>query len=327
VRLKRFFAIAATTVILLMLAVNILPAPALAAPAITLFPTSGTVGTSVSITGENFTSYAGDQAHIYFANTEVGGSPVTVPANGAFTLIFQVPDSALAGTALVTVRDQNGNQLAQAEFAVPQPFIIGLSPAGGIVGTGVTLTTRGFRANEMVTFTFSNHTEIELGSVKASDTGECTFSFNVPESTGREHKVIATDPAGNKAEAIFSVIPSIVLDKVSGAIGSKVTATGTGFGNKSYVSINFGENQVKTATADGNGSLEASFIVPNLALQTYTVEAVDAEGNSATATFTINAGQVSFVFPQWGIYALMGLGGLLLFILGIWIGRKYAYSY
>jgi len=328
VRFNKFFAVLATTVILLLLAVTIFSTPAFAAPIITLSPTSGTVGTPVTASGENFVSYAGDQVHIYFGNTEVGSSPVTVPANGKFSLTFEVPESAMPGTALVTVRDKNGNQLGEsALFDIPRPFIVGLSPAGGVVGTGVTLTSRGFHANETVTFTYSNTTQTELGSARASDIGECTYSFNIPESTGKEHKVIAADEAGDKAEAVFTVIPSIVLDPVSGAIGDTVTATGTGFGHKSRLNIELEQQSVATDRSDDNGSFKTTFEVPDMPLQTYSVTISDTEDNTAVTPFTINAGVASFVFPQWGIYALMGLVAVGLFLLGIWIGRKFAYSY
>ena len=325
-RFKRFFALAATTVILLMLAVALLPTPAFAAPTIVLSPTSGTVGTTVTATGENFNSYAGDQIHIFFGNTEVGGSPIAVPGNGQFTLDFQVPDSAMPGTALVTVRDPSGNQLAKTEFVVPKPSI-SLDKGGGAVGTTVTINGDGFRAGQTVTFTFSPYPEIDLGSVPATPVGECSYVFNIPESTGKEHKVTATDAAGNTAQTTLSVIPTITLDPVSGAIGESVKATGTGFGYKSRFSIDFDGNQVKTDNTDSNGSFDISFKVPDMELQTYNVTISDTEGNTAVIAFTINAGEASFVFPQWGIYTLMGLGGLGLFLLGIWIGRKFAYSY
>ncbi len=325
-RFNRFFAMAATSVILLMLAVTILSTPALAAPTIILSPTSGTVGTQVEISGANFESYAGDQIHIYFATTEVDGSPITVPGNGQFIHTFLVPDTAMPGTALVTIRDQDGNQLSKTEFVVPQPHVT-LDKGGGVIGTMITINGTGFRANQMVTFVYSPHPEIALGSAEASPVGECTFVFDIPESTGKEHKVTASDESGNMAEATLSVIPAIALDPEAGAIGDKVQATGTGFGHNCRFNIDFDGNQVKTDSTDANGSFDVSFDAPDMALQTYNVTISDTAGNLAVAAFTINAGEASFVFPQWGIYALMGLAGLGLFLLGIWIGRKYAYSY
>jgi len=324
---KRFFAVLATAVILSVITVTILSTPALAAPTITLSPTSGTAGTQITVTGENFSSYAGDKVHIYFGSLEVDGSPITVKGNGQFTHSFQVPDSAMPGRAYVTVKDANGNQLGgSTEFVVPQPSIT-LDQGGGVVGTTVTISGTGFRASQEVTFTYSNHTDIELGSTPATPTGECAHVFTVPESTGQEHRVIAMDPAGNIAETFFSVIPSIVLDPVAGAIGEAVNVSGTGFGHNSRITIDFGDKAVATDNSSSDGNLEATFEVPDMPLQTYEVCITDVEGNTASVMFTIDAGESSFIFPQWGIYALMGIAGLGLFILGIWVGRKYAYSY
>ena len=318
---------AATTVILLMLAVTILSTPALAAPAITLSPTSGTVGTQVTVTGANFESFKGDLIHIYFGTTEVEGSPLTVPGNGEFTHTFLVPENAMPGTTLITVKDENGNQLGEGQtFVVPQPQITP-DKGGGVIGTTITISGTGFRANQMVTFVYSPHPELGLGSVEASPVGECTYSFDIPESTGKEHKVTATDEAGNTAQTTLIIIPTIVLEPEAGAIGDKVSATGTGFGYKCRFSIEFDGNQVKTDSTDEKGSFDISFDAPDMPLQTYNVTISDTAGNVAVVAFTINAGEASFIFPQWGIYALIGLGGLALFILGIWIGRKYAYSY
>ncbi len=327
-RFNRFFAILATTVILSLLAVTIPATPALAAPTITLSPTSGTAGTTIIVSGENFASYAGDQIHVYFGSTEAAGSPLTVPGSGDFSLTFQIPEDAVPGrTYVITVRDQNGSQLGGgAEFVIPKPNII-LDRGGGVVGTTVQISGTGFHANQTVTFTYSNHTKTPLGSVTTSPIGEFAFYVvTIPESTGKENKIIAKDPASNTAEATFSVIPSIVLDPVSGAIGEKVTASGTGFGYKSRISIDFDKKSVTTATTGSDGSFKTTFDVPNLELRTYGVDIADAEGNAAATTFTINAGKVSFVFPQWGIYALMVIGGVVLFFLGIWIGRRSAYT-
>jgi hypothetical protein len=329
VRFNRAFAVLATTVILSLLAVATLPTPALAAPVITLAPTSGTAGTTVSINGQNFGSYAGDKVHIYFNNTEVAGSPIEVPSTGTFSYSFQVPDSAMPGRALVTVRDVNGSQLGEgAEFFVPQPLIT-LNKGGGFVGTKVMIAGEGFLAAQDIALTYTgpNDTTIYLGSTKANSIGEFSFAFDVPESTGQEHKVIAADAAGNEAEASFNVIPSVVLKPEAGAIGDAVVATGTGFGHNSRIIIEFDQKQVVKDKADANGSFRINFNAPDMKLQAYKVTISDAAGNVAVSSFTINAGEPSFVFPQWGVYAIIGLAAVALFLIGIWVGRKYAYSY
>lgn len=323
----RFFRILAITLILSLLAVAMPATPALAAPVITLSPTSGSAGTTVTVSGTNFESYAGDEVHIYFDGEEIANSPVTAPSTGNFSVHFTVPDNTTPGTHHVTVTDKDGNQLGEsAPFVVPKPDIR-LDMEGGVVGTTVTIAGTGFHAVETVTFYYSNRTITELGTVAATPVGECTYSFTIPDSTAGEHTIAAEDLAGNQAGAIFSVIPSIILNPVSGAIGDKVTVTGTGFGCKSHVDIDFGDKQVATGKTDENGSFEITFDVPEMKLQAHNVEAKDGGGNTADAAFTITAGAVGFSFPQWAIYALIGVGGLVLFFFGFWLGRKYAYTY
>jgi len=337
VRLNRIFMMSAVA-ILLVLAATILPTPALAAPTITLSPTSGTAGTQVTIRGINFTSYVNDQVSIYFGDTEVKGSPITVPGGGSFTLTFPVPDNAKPGTSvLVTVKDKGGTQIGgSAEFRVLTPSIQ-LEPGGGVVGTEVKVKGTGFRASQPATFFYiysdpTHNLKVDVSGTTpptATANGECNFTFKIPASTGKEHKVIAMDAAGNTAEATFSVIPSVVINPVSGAIGDLVTVTGNGFGYQTRVIIDFGPKEVAAAKTEPDGSFIAKFRAPDMDLQTYDVNIIDQESppNTATARYTINAGRTSFVWPEWGTYTLMALGGVVLFFIGLWLGRKFAYTY
>ena len=324
---NRFFPILAIALILPLLALTMLATPALAAPTITLSPLSGAAGTTVTVSGKNFQSYASDKVHIYFDGEEIANSPIAVLSNGEFKVSFTVPDTTTPGAAYVTVRDKDGHQLGEsASFIVPKTGIK-LNIGGGVVGTTVTVAGTGFHAGGTVTFYYADRTTTELGTAVATPTGECTYSFNIPDSTAGAHVITAKDITDSQAEAVFSVIPSIVLSPVSGAINDKVTVTGTGFGYKSQVVIDFGNQPVATSKTGDNGSFETTFKVPGVKLQAYNVEAKDGEGNMAEAAFTIAGGTVPFIFPQWGIYAIMGVGGLVLFFFGFWLGRKYAYTY
>lgn len=301
--------------------------PALAAPTITLSPLSGSAGTSVTVSGKNFQSYAGDKVHIYFDGEEIANSPIAVLSNGEFKVSFVVPETTTAGTAYVTVRSKDGSQLGEsASFVVPKTGIK-LNIEGGVVGTTVTVAGTGFHAGGTVTFYYTDRTTTQLGTATATPLGECTYSFIIPDSTAGTHVITAKDLTESQTEAVFSVIPSIVLSPISGAIEDKVTVTGTGFGYRSQVGIDFGNKPVATSKTGDNGTFETTFKVPGMKLQAYNVEAKDGEGNMVNASFTIAAGTVPFIFPQWGIYALIGFAGLVLFFFGFWLGRKYAYTY
>ncbi len=104
--------------VILFLVIVLIPAtPALAAPVITLSPTSGSPGTRVAVAGENFESYRGDSISIFFGDREI--TTLVVPDSGIFTIHFDVPDDAVPGRFYVAVRDEQGNLLGSR-----RPFIV-----------------------------------------------------------------------------------------------------------------------------------------------------------------------------------------------------------
>ena len=66
--------------------------PVIAAPVLSIVPSSGTVGTPVTVTGTVFDSYDGDTIHILFDDTEI--STVVIPSNGSFIITAAVPAGA-----------------------------------------------------------------------------------------------------------------------------------------------------------------------------------------------------------------------------------------
>ena len=119
----RILTVAVTLSLLMVLIPSV---PALAAPIVTLSPTSGAIGTKVNVTGTNFESYAGDYVSVFFDNTEVGGE--IVPTTGTFTLSFHVPDDTAAGKAYVTVKDEYGNRLGKKGRLLSMRLILSCTP-------------------------------------------------------------------------------------------------------------------------------------------------------------------------------------------------------
>ena len=224
--------------IILSLLMVVIPArPVLAAPTITLSPASGAIGTRVTVTGMNFESYTGDSLFIFFNEVEIASSPVTIPDTGNFSAIFDIPSTAVAGTARVTVKGPLGSVLAESLFFIPVTRI-GLDVEEGTVGTVVTVTGEGFCADKMVTFYyyFSGIRE-KLGTERASLTGECSYQFAIPVSTAGTQRIIAEGAEGNSAEAQFNVLPSANINPGSAAAGETVTISGTGFGQSGQITI------------------------------------------------------------------------------------------
>jgi RHS repeat-associated protein len=112
---------------------NAVPFTVLPIPSITsISPTSGSAGTPVTITGNNFGATQGSSTVTFngvnAAPTTWGASSITVP----------VPAAAASGNVVVTV---GGGQSNGAYFTIP---ITGISPRSGMVGTYVTISGSGF---------------------------------------------------------------------------------------------------------------------------------------------------------------------------------------
>ena len=141
---KRLFSL---VVIVSLLAALLISAPALAAPVVTLSPTSGVPGTEVTITGTVFDSYKGDTIHVYFDSFEINGSPLEVPQTGEFSVPFTIPADTTSGRHWIRVSSNDGptSYLAESFFIVDAPGIF-LNIIDGPVGTEVTITGIGFYA-------------------------------------------------------------------------------------------------------------------------------------------------------------------------------------
>jgi hypothetical protein len=277
----------ALAIILALLVVGIPATLALAAPVITLSPTSGAIGTEVTVTGTNFDSYRGDDISIFFNDVEIANSSLTVPDTGSFSVNFNIPGNAKPGRAWITIKSQIGYTLAKSSFIIPETEVK-LNVKTGTVGTVVTVDGKGFYANKMVTFYYYYNGKSEkLGTEVATPTGECSYSFAIPNSTAAKHRITAKDAQGNSAKAEFEVIPSTTLNPTSGAVGDILTVNGSGFGYRSVVTIYFKKPEVAYAKTDKYGCFEGIFKVPVMKPSTYEVKVEDEDDNTGKAEFTI----------------------------------------
>ena len=284
IKILRTLAIAA---VLSLVGAVIVAVPVLAAPEIVLSPTSGALGTEVTVSGINYESYRGDNISIYFDGREM--DTLVVPDSGDFTADFVVPDDAVPGRFYVSVRDELDNQLGTRRPFIIEEIGIELYPQDGAVGTEVTITGKGSYASEEVAV-YYNGVRIDDGAEVASPVGEFGYSFVIPESAAGDHEVRVEDALGNSDEADFKVIPSIALVPSSGAIGDEVTVNGAGFGNRIDVAVYFDKAEVARDRSNRYGSFEASFNVPVMPPGNYEIKAEDDDDNRSKAQFTISAG-------------------------------------
>lgn len=295
---------------ILSLLVTVIPAtPALAAPLIILSPTSGAIGTKVTITGNNFDSYIGDTVSILFDDTET--AELTVPETGSFSFNFLIPAGASPGRTWITVKSELDFIIAQSSFIIAKTEIK-LDTTQGAVGTTVALEGRGFYVEKLVTFYYRyDGIKSKLGTTTASATGECSFSFTIPESAIGKHEVSGVGAEGNSAAADFTVIPSFTLDPSSGAVADTITAAGHGLTKRSVITIYFKNTEVALSKTDEYGSFEVIFKVPSMKSSTYEVKAEDEARNSARAMFTIVEASLSQTTGNIGTPLIVSGAGFL----------------
>ncbi|MGD0396486.1 MAG: IPT/TIG domain-containing protein, partial [Nitrososphaerales archaeon] len=277
---------------------------------ITLSPTSGPVGTTVTVTGAGLASSSTITIKFNGATVTTIPATVTTSALGAFTATFVVPSST-AGAKTVTATDASSNT-ASATFVVTPS--ITLSPTSGLVGATVTVTGAGFASTSNVTISFNGAAQTTNPiAVTTSALGAFTATFVVPSSTAGAQVVTATDASSNTASATFTVTSSITLSPTSGPVGTTVTVTGAGLASSSTITIKFNGAAVTTipatVTTSALGAFTATFVVPSSTAGAKTVTATDASSNTASATFMVVTPTITLSPTQGAVGATVRVRG------------------
>jgi hypothetical protein len=199
------------------------------APKITSFtPTSGAVGTVVTIIGESFD--AGGLA------VKFGNGTASTPTLVSLTQITAtVPASATTGK--ITVETAAGSVQSTGNFTViGSPAVTSFTPTSGGIGTEVTITGSNFISVTNVKF---NTTLVSPSDYSVISSTQIKAKVPAGAVTG---KITVETQAGNGSSANnFTVLvpPTITsFSPVSGAQGSNVVITGTGFFAPATVSFN-----------------------------------------------------------------------------------------
>ncbi|MDD5081797.1 MAG: hypothetical protein PHU08_00345 [Dehalococcoidales bacterium] len=164
---------------------------------------------------------------------------------------------------------------------------VSLSSTSGVVGTSVSVTGSGFTPSVAFHIHFAFGTIFESvtsGTVTAG--GTINAAFNVtPAPTGSY--IVRVETSGtNFANATFTVVPGITLDKASAYVGDQLIVTGTGFMASRAITIRFDTAAITTAASNASGSFTGTFTIPAAVASSHTVTATD-NSNSASASFSV----------------------------------------
>ena len=164
-----------------------------AAPILTsLSPTSGTVGTSVTIAGANFGATKGT------STVKFNGTTATPTTWSASSIVVPVPSGATTGNVVVTVGSVASNGLTFTVAAVA-PTLTSLSPTSGAVGTAVTLTGTNFGATR-------GTSTVTFNGTSATPTSWAASSIVVPVPSGAATGNVVVTVNGVASNASFFTV-------------------------------------------------------------------------------------------------------------------------
>jgi hypothetical protein len=253
-----------------------------------LSPTSGTVGTVVTVNGNGF----GSGVTVAF---EFDGSPflntttVTTDTTGSFTKTLTIPNSG-SGVHVITARVTTDSAMfATANFTVSSKITI--SPTTGKTGDQITITGTGFKPNGQITLAYDS---LPLPTAPATVTvlpdGTFTGIFTVPGAVEGGHTVIAADGLGNLATTGFNstITASLTPDTSAtpGFVGQDITVTGSGFKPTAAITVKLENNTVATGTSNASGSFTITFKAPIIVKGAHPVTVSDGQ-TTKPFTFTM----------------------------------------
>ena len=327
-------------------------------PEIIVSPTSGEADTTLTVSGTGFGRR--EDVVVYF--NSAGMATVTTDSQGSFDATFSVPEFE-EGIYDIEAEDEDEN-LDTAKFTVtvpsspapapsptpaPTPALpptkLNISSTSGKIGTDLVISGAGFEADATITIKYD---EEVVSTANADSYGIFVSIFKVPTSKSGDHTITVSDGT-NTEEFTFTVeakpppVPTPLLPEMGVELKPPISfdwkgviadsppvtyilqiATDNDFTAESIVL----EKEELTKSEYTLTEMETMELVGREAAYHWRVRAVDSASNEGEWT---GSGQFyvdqPFALPNWAIFTLLGLGGLVLFAIGYWMGRRTAYYY
>jgi hypothetical protein len=255
-------------------------------PSITsLNPTSGPVGTSVTITGANFGATQGTSTVTF------NGVAATATGWSATSISAAVPSGATTGNVVVTVGGVASNGV-NFTVSATAPSITSLNPASGPVGTSVTITGTNFGTTQGTSTVKFNGTAATPTSWNAT-----SITAAVPSGATTGNVVVTVGGVASNGVSFTVPVPtpSITnLNPTTGLVGMSVTITGTNFGTTQGTSTVKFNGTTATPTIWSATSITAA--VPNGATTGNVVVTVGGTASNGVS-FTVQADTIPPTVP------------------------------
>ncbi len=315
-----------------------------------LSPASGAAGTDVTISGANFK--ASYPIIFKFGSTTLTpkSGDINTSTTGSFTSVITIPSDATVGAHDISVTVES--IVLTTPFTVTEPSgpppstaVLSINTSGDTIGSQIGIGGAGFNPGAEVVLKYD---DIEINTVQADASGVVTFIFNAPASKAGAHIITVSDGT-NSATTTFTVeskapdTPPPLLPEM---------------GAKEKLPITFDWEDVTDVSRPVTYTLQIAtdedFAADSILLEKkkipisefvleeldeldleshegalyWRVRALDAASNASPWT---GAGEFSASgsssFPGWALYTILAVAGVLLFLLGLWVGRRTAFYY
>ncbi|MGA7677628.1 MAG: IPT/TIG domain-containing protein [Dehalococcoidia bacterium] len=218
--LSLFLALTVTLPLILLVS----PAPVYAV-SISVVPTSGTVSTSIQISGNGF---SGRLATIHW-DDQIALSKIPISETGELTCNLKVPPASRGDHIIKITDDSNWTaSTASTTFTVfpgiTTPPPVGQNASVTVIGNGFAASEKGIR----VTWDGS----VLPTSATANNLGTWSINFKIPETNRGEHFIGAfsnSTAASEIGEHRIIVAPFAKVKPTSGPVGTEITIDGFGF--------------------------------------------------------------------------------------------------
>jgi hypothetical protein len=315
-----------------------------------LSPDSGKAGTDVVVSGANFMlSYP---IIIKFDGTNIttkSGDTFT-DTTGSFSSVIAIPADAAAGAHIINVTV--GSDTLDATFTVtgtggpaPGGALLSINYSGNNVGASIGIGGSGFTPGAEVTLQYDTKV---VDTVQADSKGIVMSTFTAPPSKAGEHTITVTDGT-HTATIDFTVeskapdTPPPLLPEMGAKVKSPITFDWQDVTDAS-LPVTYTLQIASDDTFDASSIVLEKTGIPiseymlseadELKLESreeayyWRVRAVDAASNASPWTGAgefYTAGPSSF--PGWALYTIIGVGAVVVFLLGLWVGRRTAFYY
>ncbi|PIY20390.1 hypothetical protein COZ13_00880, partial [Candidatus Desantisbacteria bacterium CG_4_10_14_3_um_filter_40_18] len=280
-------------------------------------PTSGTVGTAITINGDGYN--ATENVKINFGITQPITTVLATNA-GVFSAMFTFDTQAYGTTTVQAVGLKSG--LLDNQWIVITQRVILVTPNNGTVGCQIEVRGNGYGSSEMVSIGFGTTTTIS--QVTAGQNGLFIAIWTATEQFFGSKTITATGLWTSRVDyGYFAITPKVIVLPSKGTIGTMITVNGTGYRASENVRVDFGLlKYIATVQTNNIGSFEAIFAVDTQGYGSTTIMITGLGAGSPMRVATC----VFDIMPQTFITPLSGTVGQMVIVSGNGWGYQEAVS-